>query len=246
MRSWPWLLCLLVACRAERQIAVYADRGPAPGLRDRGDLCVDIGRRRVCWVHGQPVQVPRPVPAGLEPPGGLRCGGMGQTRRCEARARNAGAFRCDASARCVQTSPRMPDDGEWDCVEMSGIVHCHRRAAAAGVADGPLDLGWLCGPRLGADPRDRVCVDLDADRPSQDRAWQCRFEPFQGQSQRVCVPAREPALASTCQDSRGCPAAMRCSDRSCLPELPRPGCWYDRDCGAGAKCRWGSCRNEPP
>ena len=247
MRSWVCLL-FLMACtpRAERGWARFAagvQAAPAPD--DRGELCADLGPHRICWSGSQRLVLPRPLPDGPQPPAGFRCSGMGASRVCEERAREGGSFQC-VEQRCVQAWPRMPDDSEWDCVEMNGVVFCHSRAHTAGVADGPLDLGWLCGPRRGNSPPERVCVDLDPDRPDLAREWQCRYEFAHGQPQRVCVPAVEPMIGSACSATRACPAASRCSDGVCLPARPEPGCWYDRDCGAGAACRRGTCEPVTP
>jgi hypothetical protein len=164
---------------------------------------------------------------------------MRDARFCEDRARNGSAFRCDGE-RCVQTLPRMPDDSEWDCVEMSGAVYCRSRAEAAGIASGSLDAGWLCGPRRSV-TGERVCIDLDPDRPDARRDWKCNFQYFQSQPQRICVPANAPLIGSACGPARACPAAVSCVDGRCLPVRPEPSCWYDADCGAGAVCRWGTC-----
>lgn len=138
----------------------------------------------------------------------------------------------------------MPDDGEWECVEISGVVFCHSRGEGAGMQPGPLDLGWLCGPRRGASGQ-RVCIDFDADRPSgahAELAQRCRFEPRFGMPRRSCTP--EPALrvGSPCSPTATCPDGSRCSAGLCLPERPDPGCFFDRDCGDGARCVLGSCR----
>ena len=89
-----------------------------------------------------PVVVPRVLPDGPAPPSGWRCGGDGRERVCEDRNRNASSFDC-GTQRCLQARPRMPDDGEWECVEISGVVFCHSRVDGAGMQAGPIDLGWL-------------------------------------------------------------------------------------------------------
>jgi hypothetical protein len=141
----------------------------------------------------------------------------------------------------------MPDDGEWECVEISGVVYCHSRGSVAGMPDGPADLGWLCGPRRGSRTGERVCVDFDADRPPQGAlaaapALQCRFEAHFGAPRRSCTPATKLQVGSACTAASACPEGSRCSAGLCLPERPEPACFFDRECGARARCVFGSCR----
>jgi hypothetical protein len=244
LRPARWFLGLLLAtlaCRPQAAPKVTAERAyAAPAPLDRGELCSDLRGERVCWDAGRRLRVPRPLPSGPQPPAGFRCGGMAGARVCADRAHNGSAFDCQGQ-RCLQARPRMPDDSEWDCVEMNGVVFCRGRADAAGIAAGPLDLGWLCGERRGVTPLERICVDLDSDRPVGAAEFQCAFEYPHGQPQRVCVPASAPRIGSACGPTRPCPAAASCSDGRCLPARPEPACWYDKDCGAAAVCRWGSC-----
>lgn len=239
-RAWACLLLGLMACEARLWTLASAGVEASPAPYDRGELCADVGAHRMCWKGSQRFEVPRPLPAGPRPPAGFRCTGMGGSRVCEDRAHQGGTFSC-AAERCLQARPRMPDDSEWDCVEMSGVVFCRARAHAAGIADGPRDFGWLCGPRRNLSPPERVCVDLDADRPDLERDWKCRYEFAHGQAQRVCVPATEPMIGSACDAARACPAASSCQEGRCLPPRPEPACWYEQDCGESAVCRWGTC-----
>lgn len=136
----------------------------------------------------------------------------------------------------------MPDDGEWECVEMSGVVLCHSRGALAGMATGPMDLGWLCGARRGASDGERVCVDLDPDRPELASHRQCRFELQHGMPQRSCTPAQQRIVGDACRlDAGECPKGSRCEAGVCLPARPEPACWLDGDCGDGARCVLGTC-----
>lgn len=242
------LLTLLGGCRESAPPITRAlAREPAPEASAPGEVCADIAETRVCWRGETPVVVPRtlPEPSRPAPPQGWRCGGDGRERTCEDRARNGGAFDC-GTQRCLQAHPRMPDDGEWECVEISGVVYCHSRGEAAGMQAGPSDLGWLCGPRHGGAAGERVCVDLDADRPpASARAGgeqQCRFEARFGAPQRSCTPARGVQLGSACTAASVCPEGTHCLEDLCLPERPEPSCFFDRDCGANRRCVLGSCR----
>jgi hypothetical protein len=193
------------------------------------------------------------LPAGAAPPHGFRCGGSGSDRLCEDRTRNGSAFVC-GTQRCLQERPRMPDDGEWECVEMSGVVCCHGRGLVAGRAAGPTDLGWQCGPRRGAPqapprsagamPRtdgERICVDLDPDRPPLATHRRCRFEPRMGMVQRSCTQTKALVAGDACKAADECPKGTRCEAGLCLPARPVPACWLDRDCETGSSCVLGSC-----
>jgi hypothetical protein len=220
-------------------------REPAPEASTASDVCTDIAATRVCWRGETPVIAPRTLPesSALAPPQGWRCGGTGRDRVCEDRARNGGGFDC-GTQRCLQARPRMPDDGEWECVEISGVVYCHSRGEGAGMPAGPRDLGWLCGARHGGAAGERVCVDFDADRPPSTQAGEphCRFEPRFGAPQRSCTPTRALQVGSACSPPRACPDGSRCLEDLCLPERPEPSCFFDRDCGQGGRCVFGSCR----
>jgi hypothetical protein len=241
------LLTASAACRDSAAAAVTTSaltRYPAPEATTPGQICSDLGATRVCWRGGAPVIVPRVLPSAPVPPGGWRCGGDGRERVCEDRSRNASSFDC-GTQRCLQARPRMPDDGEWECVEISGVVFCHSRGTVAGMQAGPMDLGWLCGPRRGAAPGERVCVDFDADRPSSAQvatAQRCRFEPRFGAPARSCTADATLRVGSPCSPGSACPDGSRCSAGLCLPDRPEPGCFFDRECGAGARCVFGSCQ----
>lgn len=217
-----------------------ATRYTAPAAADSGGPCSDIGAVRVCWHADEPVVSARPLPSGPAAMGGWRCGGTGGARLCEERSRNGSAFVC-GTQRCLQQRPRMPDDGEWDCVEISGAVFCHSRGELAGLSAGPSDLGWSCAARRGSSSGERICVDLDADRPQGSSAQRCRFESERGAPRRSCVPAQPRAIGSACSAGDACPSGTRCRAGLCLPRAPRPACWLDADCGASATCVFGSC-----
>ena len=239
------LLAAAGACRDSAAPTTHAlTRYPAPEAWTPGQVCSDLGAARVCWRGGTSMLVPRVLPNAPVPPEGWRCGGDGRERECEDRTRNASRFDC-GTQRCLQVRPRMPDDGEWECVEISGVVFCHSRGEGAGMQAGPMDLGWLCGPRRGAAPDERVCVDFDADRPSGAQAAlaeRCRFEPHWGTPRRSCTPAQTLRVGSPCSRASVCPDGSQCSAGLCLPGRPSPGCFFDRDCDDGARCVFGSCK----
>jgi hypothetical protein len=234
------LLMMSSACAAPPRAIEVSSAYPAPSPSDRGELCTDVAGARACWNGAARFPRPRALPAGPAPPGGWRCTGMGNARSCEDRRRNGSAFAC-AGPRCVQARPRMPDDGEWECVEMAGVVFCHSRGDAAGIAPGAADSGWLCGLRRGGASAERVCVDFAPDRPNERERFVCAFEYARGQAQRVCTRAQTPSVGSACDAAHGCPAGAACSEGVCLPPRPSPACWFDQDCAAGSSCRWGTC-----
>jgi len=96
---------------------------------------------------------------------------------------------------CVQRFPRRPDDGEWECVELEGVVLCRGGERAAGVVAGPRDRGWIC---RGQGPAH--CVDLAPDRPDRDGRWRCRFEAGSGGGKTV-EPRDIRALLSRIEES---------------------------------------------
>lgn len=135
----------------------------------------------------------------------------------------------------------MPDDGEWECIELEGAVMCRRGVPPAGVIAGPPDVGWRCAPRANASPPERICVDYAPDRPDDDPRWRCRFEHDRG-GLRVCRRAGKPGrLLGACDARRSCPRHLMCEAGRCLPPEPRVGCWFDDDCGGQRTCRLGSC-----
>ncbi|HET8935009.1 MAG TPA: hypothetical protein VFN67_16285 [Polyangiales bacterium] len=136
----------------------------------------------------------------------------------------------------------MPDDGEWECVEISGLPFCHSRGSMAGAARGPRDLGWLCGARrAAADGGEEICVDTDPDRPTDQRFRGCRYEQRLGATVRSCGPTRSLLIGDACTAETTCPKDSTCQAGLCLPQRPEPACWLDADCGAGARCVLGSC-----
>jgi hypothetical protein len=241
------LLAFVAACACQEtapqraELTAAAARYAAPVAEDGGGVCADIADKRVCWRGATPEIVPRALPRVPATPRGFRCGGIGRERMCEDRARNGSAFDC-GTTRCLQERPRLPDDGEWECVEMSGAVLCHSRGTVAGMQTGPMDLGWLCGARRGVSDGEQICVDLDPDRPTELATHRsCRFELRLGMQQRSCTHADKPIIGDTCAASSACPSESRCEVGLCLPARPEPACWLDRDCGEGSKCVLGTC-----
>ena len=188
--------------------------------------------------------VTRPLPVLGAASGGWRCSGMSAGRVCEDRRRNSGAFGCK-DGECVQAKPRMPDDGEWECVEMDAVVFCRWRADAAGMVAGPADVGWLCGDRRSHDG-ERVCIDLSPDRPGPETDWRCDFQYVGGDVTRRCRRPAGVVVGGTCSDALRCPSGSECVGGHCLPARPMPACWLDADCGHGVHCRWGTCMPGSP
>lgn len=239
----PGLLCL-AACGPGAPPVPIEDAPVevrVPAADDRGDDCSDAVDVRVCWHPECPdavCAVPRPLPElAPAPRAGWRCHGVGAERRCVDRARRAGPFACEGD-RCVQASPRLPDDGEWECFERMGAAICRRRSPSAGVVAGPADAGWICGEHL--ETGQPICVDPSPDLPEgDDRGWACHYE--RGK-ERVCE--RDPAapeLSRACDDGQACPRGTRCAAGRCLPRRLAPQCWFDEDCGDRAPCRLATC-----
>jgi hypothetical protein len=150
------------------------------------------------------------------------------------------AFAC-AGDRCEQRHPRMPDTGEWQCMDSAGATVCMGGERAAGVAPAPPDPRWFCGARRGGEPGARVCVDLSPDFPDgHAHGWRCRTL-HDGPARRVCE--RDPeahTLGDTCDARHPCVDGSLCAGGLCLPERPAPACWREADCPEG-RCRFGSC-----
>lgn len=215
----------------------------APAL-DASDACTDVGQFRACWSpkSGEGVWVgARPLPALIvRNAAEYRCTGSGKARRCRLRGDLASRFRC-GGGRCVQDLPRLPDDGEWECADLSGAVLCRGGATPAGVVRPGSDPGWFCGTRRGAAAGDRLCLDLDPDYPSsQETGFQCWFEFTQAKLSRVCEPSALPRLGSRCGTEHDCPPETRCFSKVCLPPELTPDCWGNADC-AGGRCAYGRC-----
>jgi hypothetical protein len=251
--------------RVHVRTAVGPLPAPAPGDRggggDGSERCADVGDACACWGSGATggecrdgaCVVPRPTPPDAAPAMGWRCDGQGAARVCEDRRRNGSSFACDAVGSCVQPEPRMPDDNEWECVDIDGVAYCHLTARASAVVPGPPDLGWICGTRRGHSG-EPVCVDLSPDRPDA-RGYKCTFVYSKFYPTRVCVRSDAPQVGGACvvgdgapaaspqrgQHEAGCPADATCIAGRCVPPAPKPDCWIDSDCGSRERCRWASC-----
>jgi len=130
----------------------------------------------------------------------------------------------------------MPDDGDWECVDLDGAVVCRNGSPPAGVPTGAGDPGWVCATSSRGEP---VCVDLSPDHPD-DRAWRCYFDSRDG-VRRYCAlqEADAAALGQAC-DEMPCAVGLQCVDGRCAPDqLPTATCWVDADCDG--VCRLGSC-----
>jgi hypothetical protein len=210
-------------------LAMTACRRPAAdpesGGADRRD-CADVDTLRVCWDGARPRVV-------------------GRATRAPAIARGP-AFACVAD-QCEQRHPRMPDAGEWQCMDSAGATICRGGAPAAGVAPSAADPRWFCGVRRGGEePGTRICVDLSPDFPDgRARGWRCRTL-YDGPPRRACDrDADAHTLAETCDARHPCVDGSRCAEGWCVPERPAPACWREQDC-SGDRCRFGSCLPREP
>ncbi len=241
--------CLLVAAMttgcgeqapAPAALLRFGEVVPSPASDPADGVCGDVASNRVCWDTARaapPVVVNRPSDPDLPSDGVLRCGGTGAERLC--RLSRERPFRC-RDERCEQAIPRLPDDGEWECADVDGVVVCRSHSPAAGVVEGPADPAWICGE---GDPR--VCVDFSPARPESaaddgPSIYRCHFDHEAG-IRRICEPRRGRRLGSTCGEG-DCPRGLACVTGICLPAfLPRPDCWTDRDCAEGSACVLATC-----
>jgi hypothetical protein len=241
-----------VGCRSnDEHVTVIAERGEwRSPAEDGGEACADVRGLYVCWAHGAPSPLTRPLPyaAGAN---ALRCFGKGGARRCVERTRDAPAFVC-TEGRCEQRHPRLPDDGEWECADLAGVVMCRGGERAAGVAPAGVDAAFLCGPRAvrGQTGAERLCIDYDPDLPSsgpeESDKYRCHFENARG-TVRVCERAPDShQVSDVCDDARPCVSGLGCAGQRCLPPAPPPNCWLDADCEPGILCRFGSCTKGAP
>jgi hypothetical protein len=219
---------------------------PTPAADLAGaSVCADVGVTRVCWADAPRAVARTAPPAAAATPMGWRCWGAGAKRVCVDRGAAAPAFACDGP-RCRQRHARLPDDGEWTCVDDGGAVVCVGASPPAGVVAGPVDAGWLCGERhAGRRPElgGRVCVDLSPDVPDGElAAWSCRVENGAAPT-RVCERAAAAhGLGAACDAHHPCVDGASCLAGRCAPAKPSPTCTLDDDCGFGA-CRFGTCRS---
>jgi hypothetical protein len=242
--TMPGLLALMAlgSCRSVDDRSRFEERPrawvvPAP---DIGDSCSDVGRERVCWsteCASGSCRVMRVVPGvPALSAAGYRCAGSGPARVCRDRVEGAGPFACDAGA-CVQREPRMPDDGEWSCSDVAGVVVCSELARAAGSLPAPSVQALVCGAGAGA----RVCVDFSPDLPDERGQWRCRFV-HETRTVRECRPGADPGRpGAECEPAGPCMDGLLCVNGRCLPERPSPSCATDRECPSGS-CRFGTCR----
>lgn len=146
---------------------------------------------------------------------------------------------------CTQRLVAMPDDGDWECTDQSGLVVCRGGHEAAGVHEGPADEGFSCGAIARDEEHRRVCIDARADQPTVE-GWACRHErdhegPFADVVVRRCTPDSSPRLGARC-DEGACPAGLACrADRCVLANDAPPDCWLDTDCQGGSTCVLAHC-----
>jgi hypothetical protein len=159
---------------------------------------------------------------------------------CARREPGPPPFQCQADS-CTQAHPRLPDDGEWECLDMAGAAICRGGDPPAGVAPGPPDRRWRCGPRLG----ERICVDLQADFPGPSAGgWRCHYENAPAPRRLCARDAQAHNLGDACAAQRPCVDGASCLEGRCQAPVRAPGCWLDSDCANGA-CRFGTCRSTP-
>lgn len=201
---------------------------PTPAPADVAGECVELAELRVCFGDA-PKLVPRPLPESTDQKR-FRCVGRSDARLCFDRRTRSDAFVCE-NGRCRQRHPRLPDNGEWECGDIAGVVACRGHAQAAGTVAGPADPGWICASRA-KNPGQRVCLDFSPDLPHLPGPWTCHFEHAPGAAGRVCLRRTSAKVGQDCQAS-ACPAGTRCLDGKCLPPRLATGCWGDQDCEAG-------------
>ncbi len=244
---WLALPFALSACQRKdpgAPLELPRETALAAPVRDPVDgPCSDVGSRRVCWSPSCANELcvqPRVVPASiLQRASEYRCTGRGERRVCAPRRGRASTFQC-SRVRCVQEQPRVPDDGEWECSDVVGVVLCRGGAAPAGVASPAADPGWLCGARRAGRAGERVCLDLDPDLPDGTGGYACHFERHAARLRRVCERSEAPHIGGECSAARRCPAGSVCADGVCVPRRAHADCWTDLDCGSG-ECLYGSC-----
>jgi hypothetical protein len=192
--------------------------------------CRDVGAIRVCWSDRGPRRVPPALPSDVPPADAMwRCDE--DPRRCTLTRRRP--FVCDGSGACRQTYARLPDDADWECADVDGLVVCRDRAMPAGIVPGPREAGWLCG-----DSRPHVCIDLVPDRPGAGN-YDCRFvhEPV---IERSCRPRDAATLGGPCRGR--CPDGSQCLEGTCVPSaIATPDCWTTADCAGGERCVLARC-----
>ncbi|HET9930869.1 MAG TPA: hypothetical protein VFQ35_09290 [Polyangiaceae bacterium] len=249
-----WLVALgLLACRARTSperlpiTRAHSIRVPA---NDPSRSCSDVQDARVCWAAepGEGLWVgERPLPGpNAADPRKYRCTGVGDQRECRLRADLAPPFRC-REERCTQPLPRVPDDGEWECADLGGVVLCRGGGVPAGVARPSSDPGWRCGARRKSSTGERICLDLDPDYPGKrGESFRCHYDYEGAKLTRTCEPSRAPVIGTRCESKGACPADARCIGGICLPASFNPSCWGDLDCSGDERCVYGACAPRSP
>ncbi|MBN8613909.1 MAG: hypothetical protein J0L92_25150 [Deltaproteobacteria bacterium] len=168
----------------------------------------------------------------------------GEPPALEERSLRGGDFVCSAQT-CTQRELALPDDGDWECMDQSGVVVCRGGHGAAGVHAGPADDTFVCGTIARDEERRRVCVDAQPDLPSAE-GWGCRYErdhegPFANADVRRCTRDGAPRLGARC-DAQICPSGLVCREGRCALEREGlPECWLDDDCEGGTTCVLAHC-----
>lgn len=145
----------------------------------------------------------------------------------------------------MQAFPTCPDDGEWECLDLEGVVVCRGGVPAAGVRPGPADAAFECAELQGDVDHRRVCIDATPDVPVErpGHAWRCDFRREGATEQRRCTRDESGVrLGASCDGARACPEGLRCEDGRCArARTDPPDCWLDSDCEGGRRCVLAHC-----
>jgi hypothetical protein len=211
-------------------------------MNDAKGTCADVHDVRVCWDGAAASHAPAAPPFPGATSLSHRCFGSDANRRCVRRDRDAPRFTCRGE-RCEQLHPRLPDDGEWECADLGGVVLCKGGDRPAGIPPGGSDPAFFCG--AGGASSERLCIDYSPDLPHEEGRFRCHFEAKEGVV-RVCERAADVhGVADGCDAQRPCVGGLACTRGRCLPPPPPPVCWLDSDCASGA-CLFGACAGSTP
>lgn len=215
-----------------RAIAIGEVRELDP-IGEPDESCHEVGAIAACSSARAVRAMPLPDPPEPAPPDTQwRCD-PGPPRRCALILRRP--FECSGPT-CIQRHPRLPDDADWECADVEGLVVCRDRPGPAGAVRGPPELGWICSEER----TPRICIDLDPDRPGAG-SYDCSYA-HEPAIERRCRAIEAPSLGSPCRGE--CPEGMRCAGGACIPDaIAPPDCWTSADCHDGQRCVLARCRS---